>query len=118
MQDKPVGRCPMAGVAIAYCGTRGHGARDCREFRLWLQPVGVRIIEPRAVDIHRTRNMAIGLRGWRLLLAEEERRRPRVDERRATLAFDSLDITGFGQNASVDRCRENLWRWSFGSAFD
>src|SRR4029078_7403140 len=116
MQNEPVRRWPMAGIAIAYRGPCGYGVGDCRELRLRLQPVRLRIIESRAVDIQRARNMTIGLQSRRLFLADEERCRPRINERCAALLLDGFDIGGFGQDAFVDRCRKNLWRWSFYSA--
>src|SRR5213082_3014278 len=99
----------MAGVAIAYRWPRRHSVRKRRKLSLRFQAIGFRIVELRAVDIQCARNMTIGLRSRRFLFAEEERGRSCVDKCSAAFSFDALNIAGFGQNALVDRCRENLW---------
>src|SRR5665811_1572331 len=51
VQHEPIGRGPMAGVAIGDRRARRHFARDGRELGLRLQPIRRRIIEPLTVDI-------------------------------------------------------------------
>src|SRR5665811_2029390 len=111
VQHEPVGRGPVAGVAIGDRRPRRQFAGDGSEVRLRLQPVGRRVVELRAVDIERAGNMAIGRRGRRLLLVAEERDRARVDQSGAAALLDLLDVEGERQDAVVDRCGEDRRRW-------
>ena len=83
VQHEPVGRRPVAGVAIAHRRAGRHMRGERHQLGLRLQPVGRGIVELGAVEIERAGNVAIGRRGRRLFLAGEERRRARVDQRRA-----------------------------------
>src|SRR5664280_2469210 len=60
VQHEPVGRRPVAGVAIGDRRACRQFAGDGREFRFRLQPVCRWIVELRAVDIERAGNVAIG----------------------------------------------------------
>src|ERR1035437_4353899 len=111
VQHEPVGRGPVAGVAIAHRRPRRQFAGDGGELRLRLQPVGRRVVELRAVDIERAGNMAISRRGRRLLLAEEKRRRARVDQSGAAALLDRLEVGSERQDAVVDGGDEDRGRW-------
>ena len=111
MQHEPVGRGPVAGVAICDRRPRRQFAGDGGELRLRLQPVGRRVVELRAVDIERAGNMAISRRGRRLLLTEEKRSRARVDQSGAAALLDRLDIGSERQDAVVDGGGEDRRRW-------
>src|SRR5262245_5712784 len=94
VQNEPVGCRPMARVAVTHCGPCWYRVRNGCEFCLGLQPVCLDIVEPRAVYVQSSRDVAVGLGSGSLLLAEEERCRPRIDKRSTTFAFDRLDIVG------------------------
>ena len=89
-QHEPVGRRPMAGVAVADDRTGRKLAGDRGKLFLRAQLVGRRIVERRAVEIDRARDVAVGLRRRRLLPAVEEARRPRIEQRRAGIAAPPL----------------------------
>src|SRR6202158_5664666 len=88
VQHEPVGRRPMAGVAIAHHRARRHLRRDLGKFRPRLQSVGLRVVEIGAVEMERAGDVTIGRRGRRLFLAEKERRRTGIDQSGAAGGFD------------------------------
>src|SRR4051812_12147744 len=109
----------MAGVAISngWAG-RHRGCGQSSEFGARLEPVGPRIIEGRAVEADRARNVSIGFGGRRLFLAVEERRRPRIDQRRTSVAFDSLDLARIDEQGLVESRREDPWRGPGGAGLE
>src|SRR6185369_13648544 len=118
VQDEPIGRGPVARIAVADGRTGRNSARNRSKFRLRLQAVRLRVVEFGAVEAYRSGNVAIGLRRRRLFLAVEERSRARIDQRRTAFAFDRLDIIGQCQNAVIDRRREDFRRWRLDAALD
>src|SRR4249920_598087 len=78
----------------------------------------MRVVEFRAVDIQRARNVAVGLRSRGLLFTEEKCGRSRVDKRSSARAFDSLNITRRSQDTLVDSRCENLRRRRLWSALE
>src|SRR5581483_2652720 len=51
VEHEPVGRSPVAGVAIVHNRTGRSGVCDCGKFRLRLQAIGLRIVKFGAVDV-------------------------------------------------------------------
>src|ERR1043165_3430364 len=82
-EHEPVGRGPVAGVAVGDGGSCGRVRGDRGKLRLRLEPIGMRLVERRAVDIHGARDVPIGPRGGGLLSAGEKRGRARVDQGRS-----------------------------------
>src|ERR1043166_1965185 len=65
-EDEPVRRRPVPGVAIGHRRADRHsGGGERGERGLRLQAIGPGIIEGRAIEIHGTRDVPIGLRGGR-----------------------------------------------------
>ena len=102
VQHEPVGRGPMTGVAVTHRRSGRKPRRDSRQFGFRLQPVGLLIVELAAVEADRAGNMAIGPGVRRLLLAGEERRRPRIDQRGAAGGRDLLDLGNHRAHARID----------------
>src|SRR5436190_19139126 len=80
-EHKPVGRRPVSGVAIGHNRTGRQLGCDPGELVLWTEPIGRRIVEGRAVEIDRARNMTVSLGGRGLFLAIEIAHRASIDER-------------------------------------
>src|SRR3974390_2878602 len=93
MHDKPVGRSPVTGVAVARHRARWHCMGNHRKFLSRLQTIARLIVELGAVDIHGSGDMAISLNSRCFFLAEEKRGRARVHKRDPTLAFGRFDFT-------------------------
>src|SRR5262249_52490744 len=95
-----------------------HSVGDGCELCLWLQPVGLLVVEPRAVDIQCSRDVTVGLGSRVLLLAEEIRFRPRIDECSTAFPFNRLDIDGPSRDAVIDGCGETFRRRRLDPAFE
>src|SRR6266700_1106808 len=61
-QHEPIRRRPMTRIAVGDGGAAGQRRGNRGKLRLRFQPIGFRVIESRAVDVHGARYMAVGLR--------------------------------------------------------
>src|SRR5262245_55717249 len=102
-QDEPVGRRPMAGVAVARDRARRQLGECAGELLLRLQAVRLRVIEQRAVETARARDVPVGERPVVLGLAGEEGCGPRIDQRRLAGLRRLLDLCGARQQRGVER---------------
>ena len=103
-QDKPVGRRPMAGVAVADDRAFRQRRGDRGQLRRRSQPVAARIIERRTVQVDGTGDVAVGLRSRSLFLAGEKSRGTRIEQGRPARLAHALDLFD-RRDASYGRTR-------------
>src|SRR5262249_42322165 len=115
-QHEPVGRGPMARVAVGDDGAGRHTRRERGKLGRRPEAIGAGVIEGRVVEIERVADMPIAEHERRALAAEEEGGRTGVDEGHAAPGL--LDVLGLGDEISVDRRGEDFGRRRVDAALD
>ena len=95
MEHKPIGRRPMARIAVIHHGTSRRGIGNDSKRGLRFQSIALGIVKFRAVDIQSTGNSAVRFGSRCFFLAKKKRHRSRVDESRSTVLFDGFYLGRF-----------------------